>query len=201
MCHDRLAEGEAPACVAACPTEAIKIVKVNVEEKAKLGERDLGWLNGAPAASITLPTTRYTGREVPLTAHAADHENLTPEHAHWPLVLMLTFTQAAVGIFIGMHRPGLDPLNPNPTQPKPRFNPHRPSLSSPSVSSPPPSTSANPSKPGAFSSASSTSWLSRELLAFTILGGFLTAPLINHLPFALPSFLNFLPTSHQRPPL
>ena len=194
MCHDRLAEGEAPACVAACPTEAIKIVKINVEEKSKMGQRDLGWLNGAPAASITLPTTRYTGRKVPLTAHAADHQNLTPEHAHWPLVLMLSLTQAAVGIFIGN-------TNLLPT----------------SMSHLVLSITAlalfsigliaatlhlgQPLKAWRFFLGLRTSWLSRELLAFTILGAFLTAPLLNHLPFEVPAFLNFIPNLINSPPI
>lgn len=96
MCHQRLAEGEAPACVQACPTEAIRIVKV-ATGKTKAPD----FLPGAPDPAITLPTTRYVGREVPESAVAADRESLVPEHAHWPLVLMLVLTQAGVGLLVG----------------------------------------------------------------------------------------------------
>jgi DMSO reductase anchor subunit len=51
-----------------------------------------------PNSSITLPTTRYTGRDVPATAFAADRAALVPQHAHWPLVFMLVLTQSGVGI-------------------------------------------------------------------------------------------------------
>ena len=91
MCHQRLAEGEAPACVQACPTEAIRIVKVET------GKATPAFLAGAPDPAITLPTTRYVGRKVPAGAVAADRESLIPEHAHWPLVFMLVLTQAGVG--------------------------------------------------------------------------------------------------------
>ena len=97
MCHQRLAEGEAPACVQACPTEAIRIVKVKTGASAVAPD----FLPGAPDPAITLPTTRYVGREVPESAVAADRESLVPEHAHWPLVLMLMLTQAGVGMLVG----------------------------------------------------------------------------------------------------
>ena len=96
MCHQRLAEGEAPACVQACPTEAIRIVKVPVSS-----EMPAAASASSPILSdttITRPTTRYVGREVPGSALAADLENLTPQHAHWPLVFMLSLTQAGVGL-------------------------------------------------------------------------------------------------------
>lgn len=98
MCQGRLAAGEAPACVQACPTKAIRIVKREVAEVIAQGRAGNGFLNGAPSPRATLPSTRYVGRPVPSTARPADQEALTPQHAHWPLVIMLTMTQAGLGL-------------------------------------------------------------------------------------------------------
>lgn len=104
MCHQRLAVGEAPACVQACPTEAIRIVTVPTRVA---GSADLFPDFPAPASaaipdsSLTRPTTRYTGRTLPSSAFAADRSALIPQHAHWPLVFMLTFTQAGIGLCSG----------------------------------------------------------------------------------------------------
>ena len=107
MCHQRLAEGEAPACVQACPTEAIRIVKVakSVERRDVRNTNLFHSTFHAPPSSIadssiTLPTTRYVGRVVPSSATAADQEALVPQHTHWPLILMLTLTQAGVGLLV-----------------------------------------------------------------------------------------------------
>ena len=110
MCHQRLAEGEAPACVQACPTEAIRIVKVRSQgagdrsQASNLFDQQSAINNhqsSIPDPSITRPTTRYVGREVPASAFAADRDQLIPQHTHWPLVLMLVLTQAGIGLLGG----------------------------------------------------------------------------------------------------
>ncbi len=99
LCADRLAEGEAPACVQGCPTEAIAVDVVDVEEVRADAEHG-GLVPGAPPSSTTAPTTRYVGRELPEGAVAADHHALHPSHAHPPLALMLVLTQCSVGALV-----------------------------------------------------------------------------------------------------
>ncbi|HBM77275.1 MAG TPA: molybdopterin oxidoreductase [Verrucomicrobiales bacterium] len=103
MCHQRLTEGEAPACVQACPTEAIRIVTVKTGEAPQAESvfmEGQGDRSGLPESDITLPTTRYTGRRLPATAYAADRDALVAQHSHWPLVLMLVLTQSGLGVLL-----------------------------------------------------------------------------------------------------
>ncbi|MBK9992309.1 MAG: dimethyl sulfoxide reductase anchor subunit [Verrucomicrobia bacterium] len=93
MCQQRLAVGEAPACVQACPTHAISIVKVSTFSA------NTDFLAAAPAPEYTRPTTSYRSKlEIPANATAADASTLYVQHAHAPLVAMLTLTQLAVGL-------------------------------------------------------------------------------------------------------
>jgi formate dehydrogenase iron-sulfur subunit len=61
MCHDRLAVGEAPACVQSCPNQAIRIRTVRVESVAEQCEAGQ-FLPTAPEPGATLPTTTYKSR-------------------------------------------------------------------------------------------------------------------------------------------
>lgn len=100
MCHQRLAVGEAPACVQACPNHAIRIRVVNQQETADTAEANL-FLPGAPEPRYTLPTTVYkTKKPLPANLLPADYFAAAPQSAHWPLVLMLIFTQMSVGAFV-----------------------------------------------------------------------------------------------------
>ncbi len=99
MCHQRLTVGEAPACVQACPNEAISIGLVAKTRNVAKAER---LVPSAPLSSITRPTTRYVGAIL-----SGDHRSVaqdadvdTPAESHWPLAGMLVLTQASVGTLL-----------------------------------------------------------------------------------------------------
>ena len=184
MCHQRLAEGEAPACVQACPTEAIRIVSVSGTRKTDGGPPPLLFpsaieypQSAIPSSRTTLPTTRYVGRDIPASAFAADRDALVTQHAHWPLVLMLVLTQAGVGLISKS-------VSVSPT----------------SISLPPLLTGTliffagmaasvfhlgQPLKAWRFFLGLKTSWLSREILAFSL---FAPIPILLCLLSFLPDF-------------
>lgn len=104
MCSDRLGAGEAPACVQACPHEAIAI---SVVEKRRVIEDSEAndFLPAAPDPQITLPTTTYkTERVFPRNTLPADYYSVSPQPPHpthhWPLIVMLVLTQLSVGAFV-----------------------------------------------------------------------------------------------------
>ncbi|MCA9189355.1 MAG: dimethyl sulfoxide reductase anchor subunit [Planctomycetales bacterium] len=98
MCHQRLAVGEAPACVQACPNQAIRITNVTKDDVER-NVHKTSLLPGAPSSAITKPTTIFRSQRV---NHAdwrpADNGVLRPQHAHPALVLMLVLTQFSVGM-------------------------------------------------------------------------------------------------------
>ena len=113
MCSSRLAVGEAPACVQACPNEAIKITLVD-QSKVRGKYRQLSTFNfqpttaspsgnkflaDSPNPAITLPTTRYvTNRTLPANLEAADAHDVQPSRAHLPLTILLVLSQLGVGL-------------------------------------------------------------------------------------------------------
>jgi formate dehydrogenase iron-sulfur subunit len=100
LCSDRLTVGEAPACVQACPNRAIRVTVVSRQAAIENAEANL-FLPGAPEPRYTLPTTVYkTKRPMPANLLPADYFAAAPQRAHWPLVLMLIFTQMSVGAFL-----------------------------------------------------------------------------------------------------
>lgn len=117
MCSQRLSHGEAPACVQACPNQAIKISLVNVSDYQRTANtKHTSLVPTAPANHWTLPTTRFIGRlekdsvetVFPATSRtpaakradvlsARDTAHDTVQPGHEPLVAMLVCTQASVG--------------------------------------------------------------------------------------------------------
>jgi Fe-S-cluster-containing dehydrogenase component/DMSO reductase anchor subunit len=100
MCSGRLAAGEAPACVQACPTEAIAIRVIDQQQALDDAQGD-AFLPGTPSPAITIPTTIYrTAHPPPRNLLPADFYAVTPSHHHLPLVVMLVLTQLSVGAFV-----------------------------------------------------------------------------------------------------
>ena len=102
MCHEKLDEGQTPACVQACPGGAIEIEAVNVKEWLDEGMAKDGIAPHLPDISITKPTTRYTLQEFEGEVKPADEHILKPAHAELPLVFMTVLTQASVGGFLAL---------------------------------------------------------------------------------------------------
>jgi Fe-S-cluster-containing dehydrogenase component/DMSO reductase anchor subunit len=99
MCAGRLSEGEAPACVQACPNEAIAIGIVDNTAVVEDAQGD-AFLPGVPSPGITVPTTHYKTQDVfPRNMLPADFYAVRPGHQHMPLVVMLVLTQLSVGAF------------------------------------------------------------------------------------------------------
>jgi Fe-S-cluster-containing dehydrogenase component/DMSO reductase anchor subunit len=101
MCRGRLAAGEAPACVQACPNDAIRISIVDVATAVAAAGAGARLVPGVAPSSITAPTTVYrsaSGRIPEQPALAGTPAG--PAHGHPPLAVMLVLTQLSVGAFV-----------------------------------------------------------------------------------------------------
>ncbi|HEV8395662.1 MAG TPA: DmsC/YnfH family molybdoenzyme membrane anchor subunit [Vicinamibacterales bacterium] len=99
MCHGRLEEGQAPACVSACPEGAIQIEIVNTGQWRAAVEA-FAVPAGMPIADGSLSTTRVTlPANLPPNAAPRDATHVVPAEPHWPLVIMTVLTQLSVGAF------------------------------------------------------------------------------------------------------
>lgn len=96
MCRNRLLDNREPACVSACPENAISIEIVNKEQwRADYAAAEAP---GMPPAGQTLSTTRITLPESSTSwLQRVDTGAVPLEHAHPSLVLMTTAMQAAFG--------------------------------------------------------------------------------------------------------
>ncbi len=104
MCADKLEAGQTPACVQACPSNAIEIEVFNVKEWLETDMEKEGVAPHLPDIEITKPTTRYTipemkeGEEL----RVADEHILKPAHSELPLVFMTVLTQVSLGAFLAL---------------------------------------------------------------------------------------------------
>ena len=101
MCHGRLSLGQAPACKR-CPEGAIAIEIVNIAESGR-PSRQPSPEPSRGAASAGVPVADGSRITMPAdmapNAKPRDITHVTPEHPHWPLVIMTVLTQLSVGAF------------------------------------------------------------------------------------------------------
>ena len=102
MCHEKLAVGETPACVQACPSGAIMIETVNIKEWLENDIDENANMPFLPDARITNSTTRYTLPENLPEMKEVDEHILKPAHSEIPLVFMTVLTQISLGGFLAL---------------------------------------------------------------------------------------------------
>jgi len=103
MCHERLDEGQSPACVQACPAGAIEIEVVKVDEWLARDIDEQANMPFLPDARITNSTTRYTlPKNMPENMKEVDEHILKPAHKEIPLVFMTVLTQISLGGFLAL---------------------------------------------------------------------------------------------------
>ncbi|HEV2484749.1 MAG TPA: DmsC/YnfH family molybdoenzyme membrane anchor subunit [Terracidiphilus sp.] len=99
MCYGRLTQGQHPACVSACPEGAIRIEIVHTttwREEYQTGANS----PGMPSADDSISTTRITlPARMPRDVRKVDLNRLRPEQPHLPLIVMTVLTQLSVGGF------------------------------------------------------------------------------------------------------
>lgn len=101
MCFGRLQQERTPACAAACPETAIEIELVNISEWR--ADHQAANAPGLPSAEQTLSTTRITlPANISSDLRRADFDRVRPEDPHLPLVGMLVLTQLSAGAFLGL---------------------------------------------------------------------------------------------------
>ena len=105
MCSQRLGIGEAPACVQACPNQAIRIAIVDVSKviaNTTLTKATTSLVLTAPPSRITIPTSSYLSTQFgATTADLLSSESIEDKahEGHLPLVAMIVLTQASVGMW------------------------------------------------------------------------------------------------------
>jgi DMSO reductase anchor subunit len=104
MCADKLEAGQSPACVQACPSNAIEIEAFNVKQWLEKDMAKEGIAPHLPDIEITKPTTRYTlpALKEEEELRIADEHLLKPAHAELPLVFMTVLTQVSLGAFLAL---------------------------------------------------------------------------------------------------
>ncbi|MBL8229681.1 MAG: dimethyl sulfoxide reductase anchor subunit [Bryobacterales bacterium] len=101
LCHSRLNQDLAPACVDACPETAITVEIVN--QAAWRKEHASADAPGMPSAEDSFSTTRITMPAKAVDGLArVDTLRVQPEDPHWPLVFLLVFTQLSIGAFAAL---------------------------------------------------------------------------------------------------
>jgi len=101
MCHSRLGAGQSPACVSACPSGAIRIEIVNIASwRDAVANVAAAMATGVPSGDQSVSTTRMTlPANLAPNAKPVDLVHIQPADPHWPLVVMMVFTQLSVGTF------------------------------------------------------------------------------------------------------